>query len=65
MLIVPALYLLIAVVVMLLALVVVDPYGHFTPAKRWRDAVLIGAFWLPMLVYAASLMAWDYFRNRS
>ena len=54
----------IAAFVMLLARVIVNPYGHLTSAQAWRQAVGLGVLWLPELVWLIAAVTWDWWQTR-
>lgn len=54
-------YFVIALVVVGLARIVVDPYQHFSGWSDWLQAIGIGLFWLPCLLYGVALLVCHHF----
>lgn len=57
-------YLGVAVFVVLLARVVVDPYGHWSNWRNWLTSVGMGLGWLPLFLWVVILLTWDEIRYR-
>ena len=64
MLIMLAVYCLVAVVVTGIVRILDDPYGHSSSWSDWAQAIVTGIFWLPVLLYVVGVIGYQRFKER-
>jgi phage gp36-like protein len=65
MLILLAVYCFIAVFVTLAVRILDDPYEHYPTWLDWLRALLMGALWLPLALYVAGVVSYQWFKEKS